>query len=62
MQCVAINVSRDVPIIRSAIISEADMLLFYYIVSVQFAWKADIATDVAHAKVFLFNAHQEVCN
>ena len=53
---------RDVQIIGSEIISVADMLPFYYSVSLRFAYKADIATNIAHAKIFLFNARQEVCS
>ena len=54
---------RYVPIIGSAIISVANMLLFYYIgIGTVHLESRCCYRYIAHAKIFLFNTHQEVCN
>ena len=52
---------RDVPIIGSAIILVPDKLFLLYRQLVQLAHRANISTNIAHAKIILFNAHQEAC-
>ena len=51
---------RDVPIMGLEILSVADMR--YIDIDTVSLESRYIATNIAHAKLFLFNARQEVCN
>ena len=53
--------NRDVPIIGSVMASAADVLFVLYQLSLQLAQRADISTNLAHAKIILFNAWPEAC-
>ena len=53
---------RDVPIIRSAIIMVADMLVFYYIGIATVCLESRYCYNIVHAKIFLFNARQKACS
>ena len=54
--------TRDVPIIRSAVLSVADMLLLYYIGIGTVCLESQYCYRYSACKIILFNARQEVCN